>query len=265
MATTTSVQHTRSMELLVSYQQTQSVHTRNQLVRLHQGLVRKVAHRVYQQCREPYEDLEQIGYLGLIRAIERFNPTTGCAFSSFAVPYIRGEMLHYLRDRGHTVKIPRRWRELQRRGQKVSNSLASQRGWRPNDEEIANNLGVSLAEWQESQLATQNCMPLSLDATITQQDDSAVTLKDILLDEKEQNWQKLQEERQALAIALNRLETKSREAIELVFYQQLSRKQVAKLVGVSPMTMTRRLQKGIGELTNVLQSSLEAPKAQASS
>ena len=75
-----------SMELLLQYQQNPSVGLRNKLVRMNAGLVRKIAHRVSHQCAEPYEDLEQIGYLGLIRAIERFNPTQGCAFSSFAVP-----------------------------------------------------------------------------------------------------------------------------------------------------------------------------------
>ena len=105
MATQTSLR-SRGMELLVSYHNKPSVRVRNQLVQLNVGLVRKIAHRVSHQCAEPYEDLEQIGYLGLIRAIERFNPHQGCAFSSFAVPYIRGEMLHFLRDRAGTVKIP---------------------------------------------------------------------------------------------------------------------------------------------------------------
>ena len=100
------------MELLMTYYQGKDQLTdkerlalRNRLVKLNAGLVRKIAHRVSHQCAEPYEDLEQIGFIGLIRAIERFNPTQGCAFSSFAVPYIRGEMLHFLRDRGSAIKV----------------------------------------------------------------------------------------------------------------------------------------------------------------
>ncbi|HEY9861867.1 MAG TPA: sigma-70 family RNA polymerase sigma factor, partial [Candidatus Obscuribacterales bacterium] len=104
MMATQSSARSQVMELLVAYHQNPSVSLRNQLVRLNAGLVRKIAHQVSHQCAEPYEDLEQIGHLGLIRAIERFNPSQGCAFSSFAVPYIRGEMLHFLRDRGNTVK-----------------------------------------------------------------------------------------------------------------------------------------------------------------
>ena len=89
---------------------------RNHLVKLNRGLVRQVAHRMSYQCSEPYEDLEQMGYLGLIQAIERFEPHQGCAFSSFAIPYIRGEMLHFLRNKASIMKIPRRWQELHNKG-----------------------------------------------------------------------------------------------------------------------------------------------------
>src|SRR5512141_377881 len=121
----------RGMELLIAYHQQPSVRLRNQLVQINAGLVRKIAHRVSHQCSEPYEDLEQIGYIGLIRAIERFNPGQGCAFSSFAVPYIRGEMLHFLRDRGTTVKIPRRWQDLQKESQKLQMELMRSLGRSP--------------------------------------------------------------------------------------------------------------------------------------
>ncbi len=104
-STETSFQ-SQVMELLVSYHAFPSLQVRNQLVRLNIGLVRKIAHRVAYQCAEPYEDLEQIGYLGLISAIERFDPTQGCAFSSFAVPYIRGEMLHFFTRSPPRSKFP---------------------------------------------------------------------------------------------------------------------------------------------------------------
>ncbi len=251
MATQSSVR-SRGMELLISYHQNRSVEIRNQLVRLNAGLVRKIAHRVSHQCPEPYEDLEQIGYLGLIRAIERFDPTQGCAFSSFAVPYIRGEMLHFLRDKGSAVRIPRRWQELQREGQKVREELTANLGYSPSDVEIARQLGVSLDEWQESQLATQNCTPLSLDATVGQQVDVPVTLGDTLLDVHYQTLQNAEEERQQLQGALSQLEEKTREVIEFVFLNDIPRKEVAKQIGVSPMTVTRRIQKGISQLVSLL-------------
>jgi RNA polymerase sigma-B factor len=242
-----------SLELLVAYQQNPSVKLRNQLVRLNAGLVRKIAHRIRHQCAEPYEDLEQIGYLGLIRAIERFNPSQGCAFSSFAVPYIRGEMLHFLRDRSSSVKVPRRWQDLQKEGQKVRIELAKKLGRQPQDAEIAQEMGISSQEWREIKLAVRNRLPLSLDATVSQQMDSPLTLGDTLPDMHYQALQRLEEDRQQLQYALSQLEDKTRAAIESVFFSDLSRKEVAEQIGVSPMTVTRRIQRGIEQMITFLQ------------
>lgn len=241
-----------SMELLMAYQQNKSVSIRNQLVKLNAGLVRKIAHRVSHQCAEPYEDLEQIGYLGLIRAIERFNPSQGCAFSSFAVPYIRGEMLHFLRDRGSAVKVPRRWQDLQKEGQRVRAELVKDLGRQPMDQEIAEHMGISVHEWREIKMAARNRLPLSLDATV-QQVDSSITLGETLPDARYQALQRLEEDRQQLQRALNQLEDKTRAAIEFVFFSDLSRKEVAERIGVSPMTVTRRIQRGLEQMVSFLQ------------
>jgi RNA polymerase sigma-B factor len=72
------------------------VAVRNRLIQRNIGLVRKVAHQVSRHCAEPFENLVQVGSMGLIRAVERFDVGRGHSFSSFAVPYIRGEMQHYL-------------------------------------------------------------------------------------------------------------------------------------------------------------------------
>ena len=98
-----------------------SIRLRNQLVLQHQALARDIAHRMKDECPEPYEDLEQLASLGLIRAIEKFDPDRGVAFSSFAVPYIRGEIQHFLRDDfGGGPKVPRREIELSSRAMRVS-------------------------------------------------------------------------------------------------------------------------------------------------
>lgn len=246
-ATQTSLR-SRSMELLLLYKHNPSLQLRNKLVQMNAGLVRKIAHRVSHQCAEPYEDLEQIGYLGLIRAIERFNPTQGCAFSSFAVPYIRGEMLHFLRDRGGTVKVPRRWQDLQKEGQKTQVRLAKELDRQPTDFEIAEALNITQEEWQEIKMAIKNRSPLSLDATVCQQIDSPITLGDTLPDMHYLALQRLEEDRQQLHRALSQLEEKTRAAIEYVFFSDMSRKEVAERIGVSPMTVTRRIQRGLEQM-----------------
>lgn len=253
MTATQSSLRSNCMELLVAYQQNPSVALRNKLVRLNAGLVRKIAHRVSHQCAEPYEDLEQIGYMGLIRAIERFNPTQGCAFSSFAVPYIRGEMLHFLRDKGSSVKVPRRWQDLAKEGQKTRMAMAKRLGHQPTEDEVAIEMGISVHEWREIRMAVKNRLPLSLDATVCQQVDSSITLGETIPDMHYQALQRLEEDRQQLQRALNQLEDKTRAAIEFVFFNDMSRKEVAERIGVSPMTVTRRIQRGLEQMMVFLQ------------
>lgn len=241
-----------SLELLLKYHQEPSTALRNQLVRLNAGLVRKIAHRVSHQTTEPYEDLEQIGYLGLIRAIERFDPSQGCAFSSFAVPYIRGEMLHFLRDRSSNVKLPRRWQEMEKAGQKVRETLTASLGRPCKESEIAEKLNISLNEWHYIKAMVKYRSPASLDATIHQQD-STMTLGDLIPDAKYQALQHWEDERQTLQHALSQLEETTRTAIEAVFFADLSRREVAEQLGVSPMTIGRRIQKGLDQLLSILQ------------
>lgn len=244
--------YSHGMELLMAYHRNPSLALRNQIVKLNVGLVRKIAHRVSRHCAEPYEDLEQIGYLGLIRAIERFNPHQGCAFSSFAVPYIRGEMLHFLRDSGSMVKVPRRWQDLKQEGERVRKQLTATLGRAPKDAEIAKELRVSVQEWRECKMATENRLPLSLDATLTQMVDCQVTLGDILPDPHYQAQQYMEEDWQQLQGALNQLEEKTKTAIEFVFLRDVPRKEAAKQIGVSPMTVTRHLNRGINQLVSML-------------
>lgn len=249
----TNLVRLQRMELLIAYHRNPSIELRNQIVQLNIGLVRKIAHRVSYQCAEPYEDLEQIGYLGLIRAIERFNPNHNRAFSSFAVPFIRGEMLHFLRDKGSIVKIPRRWQELQQEGRKVTKQLTATLGRTPKDTEIARALKVSLKEWQQSKLAAQNRSPLSLDAAVGQMFESPVTLGDMLPDAYDEALRHREEERQQLQGAMSQLEKKAQTAVEGVFLRGLPRQEVAQRIGVSPITVSRYVQRGVSELVSLMQ------------
>lgn len=100
------------VELHKQFYLTSSKKILSNLVKAYERLVHKVTHQVRYQCSESHQDLFQWGNLGLVKALRRFDPNRGQAFSSFAVPYIKGEMLHYLRDHASTVRLPRRWHEL---------------------------------------------------------------------------------------------------------------------------------------------------------
>lgn len=244
-----------SLDLLIQYHRTPSIALRNRIVQLNQGLVHKIAHRVSHQCPEPFEDLVQLGHLGLMRAIERFDPSQGCAFSSFAVPYIRGEMLHFLRDRSATLKIPRRIKDLQKSAKKTRETLTQHLCRRPTAQEMAAHLQISLQDWHEIQLADCNRFPLSLDSTLSAHSDTPIPLGETLVDEGYQWWQQFEEERQQLQAALEQLAARDRRVLEWVFIHGLSRKEVAHRIGVSPITISRWIQQGLQQLTHLLQPS----------
>ena len=94
-----------SLHLFQKYQKEQTTKIRNQIMELNFGLVKKEAYHWVNQCNESFEDLLQVGSIGLIRAIERFDIEKGNAFSSFAIPYIRGEIQHYLRDKARRLEF----------------------------------------------------------------------------------------------------------------------------------------------------------------
>ncbi len=248
----TSYSPARCQELFCRYSREPSLALRNKLVQMNMGLVRKVAHQLKGQNLEPYEDLEQVGYLGLILAIERFSPSQGTAFSSFAVPYIRGEILHYLRDKSTVLRIPRRFQERYSKGKTLQKKLTLTLGRAANEEEVAQALGISLAEWQDCLSIGQHRFLVSLDAPLGIRQDCSSTLVDILPDVRGQAKQSQEEERSHLQVALRQLGERTQAAIEYVFLRELPRKEAARELGINPMTVTRHLHKGLVELETLL-------------
>jgi RNA polymerase sigma-B factor len=240
-----------SLELLREYQQAPSAELRNRLVQLNLGLVRKEAHHWVNQCTESYDDLLQVGSMGLIRAIERFDVVKGHAFSSFAIPYIRGEIQHYLRDKGSTVRIPRRWQTLQHQATVLTREIQAQFNRLPTDQEIATKLEISVGEWQEIKLAFRNRAPLSLDAPMHEDDDGS-TLADFVPDHHYHSFQLAQEDQIRLQQALVQLEKRTREVLEFVFLYDLTQKETAEKLGISAVTVSRRVKSGLKLLKKMM-------------
>lgn len=234
-----------SLQLLREYQKNPSSRIRNQLVQLNLGLVRREAHHWINQCTESYEDLLQVGSIGLIRAIERFDMSKGHAFSSFAIPYIRGEIQHYLRDRGSSVRIPRRWQALQRQAAWAMQTLQTELNRQPTDAEVAAALEIPVTEWREIKLALQNRSPLSLDAPVRDEDDGSASLGDLVPDSRYRSFQLAQEDQIRLQQALLQLEHRTREILEFVFLHDLTQKETAERLGISAVTVSRRVKKGL--------------------
>jgi len=244
-----------SMDLLATYSRRPSTQLRNRLVEQNLGLVRKVAHQVGSRCSEPFEDLVQVGTIGLIRAIERFELQRGYSFSSFAVPYIRGEMQHYLRDKGSSVRTPRRYAEMNRKGRQIIQQYSQERGCTPSDDYVARALEISVEEWREVKLAERNKSLLSLDGSLGNSDDENLSLGALLPDKRYQSFRLAEEERLHLEQALAKLENTTRKILEFVFFHDMTQTEVARRMGLSPMTVSRRTKKGLRQMWDILETS----------
>ncbi|MBW3584644.1 MAG: RNA polymerase sigma factor SigF [Cyanobacteria bacterium 0813] len=245
-----------NLQLLREYQLSGSNEIRNQLVKLNVGLVRKEVYHWLNQCGEGYDDLLQVGCIGLIRAIERFDIAKGHAFSSFAIPYIRGEIQHYLRDKSPSVRFPRHWQSLERKSVAAIKDLQVQLNRKPTDAEVAAVLEVSVEEWQEIKLAHLNRSPLSLDAPVQDEDEGATCLGELVPDSKYRSFQLAQEDQIRVQQALAMLEQRTREILEFVFLYDLTQKETAERLGISAVTVSRRVKKGLDLLKEIMTKQL---------
>jgi RNA polymerase sigma-B factor len=241
----------QSLQLLREYKQTGKARLRNQIVELNLGLVRKEAHYWVNQCKETYDDLLQVGSIGLINAIEKFEIVKGCAFSTFAIPYIRGEIQHYLRDKGSVLKMPRRWFALAQQAGTITRDFQTKYQRQPSESEIALALDLPLAEWQEIKLAYQNRQPVSLDCPVGN-DEETGSLADLLPDRHYQSFQLSQEDRLRVQQSLVSLEQHTRQILEFVFLHDLTQKQVAERMDISVITVSRHVKKGLNVLKLML-------------
>jgi len=252
--------HQATQTLMQAFRQDASPQTRNSLVQLNLGLVRKEAHRWVHYSQETFDDLVQVGTLGLIRAVERFDPNHGTAFSTFAVAYIRGEIQHYLRDKSAQIRVPRRWQTLYRQGSRVSAELRQQLDRQPTSQDIASALEISVDEWEQIKFAYVNSLPLSLDAPVSETSDEGTCLGETLPDQHYRSFQLAQEDRIRLQQCLQKLEARTCEILEFVFLHDLSQKETAELLGISAVTVSRQVKKGLEHLRRLMAHEDEAGK-----
>jgi RNA polymerase sigma-B factor len=246
-----------TFDLLQEYRKRPTVRLRNRLVQLNTGLARKEAYHWTNQCTETFEDLLQVGLMGLIRAIERFDTCRGHAFSSFAVPYIRGEIQHYLRDKSPTVRTPRRWLVVYNSACKVVRQLRAEKGREPSDREVAEQLDIPLSEWQDIKLACQNRAPISLDAPVGEEGELGSSLGDLVPDAKYRSFQIAEEDSMRLYQALSHLEDRTRQVVEYVFIKEFTHREVAEILGISAVTVSRQVKKGITVLKEIMVTPLD--------
>ncbi|MFF6896933.1 SigB/SigF/SigG family RNA polymerase sigma factor [Streptomyces hydrogenans] len=223
-------------------------YVRNTLVELNLSLVRFAARR-FRGRPEPTEDIVQVGTIGLIKAIDRFEPDRGVDFSSFALPTVVGEMKRFFRDTGWAVHVPRRMQELRIEIAKVSDGLEQDTGHRPSRTELAERLHLTEAEVAEAELAANAYTARSLDAPLGDDDDTAAPRgTDGRRTAAAEPAYDLIDDLTSLGPLIDRLDARDREILSLRFGQDLTQAEIGRRVGLSQMHVSRILTHILGEL-----------------
>ena len=223
---------------------------RNELVVAHLNLARYLAAK-FANRGEPLDDLIQVGTLGLLKAIDRFDLERGVEFTTYATPTIVGEIKRYFRDKGWAVKVPRRLQELNLAVNRAIEKLTVSLGHSPTVAELAEYLGASEEDVLEAQELGQAYNLLSLDTELNGAGDGkSQTLADYV--GRTDTALDLLEDRANLERAFEILAGRERVILYLRFYERISQTEIAKRLNVSQMHVSRLQQKALEKLRNVL-------------
>ena len=224
---------------------------RERLVSQHIGLVEFLARR-FRNRGEPVEDLIQVGTIGLLKAIDRFDLEREVEFSTYATPTIVGELKRHFRDKGWAVRVPRRLQELHLELTKTVGNLAHDLGRSPTVEEIAKAAGISEEEVLEGLEIAQAYNFTSLDAPIDSQDGSTSFAEQLgAEDEQLENL----EYRASLAPEMAKLPEREQKIVYLRFYKGLTQSEIATRLGISQMHVSRLLTRTLAQLREALEDS----------
>lgn len=238
---------------IAQYQENEDEQAQTNLVLHYQQLVESIA-RKYSHGKSYYDDIVQVGMLGLLGAIRRFDPTFGRSFEAFAVPTIVGEIKRFLRDKTWDVHVPRRIKELGPRIKAAVEALTTEHQRSPSIGEIAGYLEVQNEEVLEAMEMGRSYQALSMDHSIeSDSDGSTVTLFDVV--GKEDEGFEVTNRRMIVAEAMDVLNERERQIIQLTYLEQLSQKEAGERLGISQMHVSRIQRKAIKKLQDAIVSS----------
>jgi RNA polymerase sigma-B factor len=232
-------------KLLERYAQDRDPSVREELVERFMPLARRLAAR-YRGDKEPLEDLVQVASLGLVKALDRFEPERGVAFSSYAVPTILGELKRHFRDRGWSVRVPRDLQERIAKVERAAAQLPARLGRAPSVNELAERLDLDPEEVLEAMEAAQAHHAMSLDAQQAMEEGEGIAMGD-RLGEEDPGYETV-EYGAAIEGALSGLSTRDRMVLHLRFVEDMTQTQIADRVGVSQMHVSRILRSALAEL-----------------
>lgn len=217
---------------------------REELVRRHLPFARSLALR-YRAASESFDDLLQVANLGLVNAVDRFDPSRGTPFVAFASPTVLGELKRHFRDRVWTVRVPRGLHDRMAEVEKVAAALAVELQRPPSVGEIAAKLELDPTDVLEAMEAGHNRRPLSLDRAVGGGEEEAPASE--WIGERDAGFE-LVEDRLALAEALPQLDDRERLVLRLRFVEDMTQSQIAERIGHSQMHVSRILRRTLERL-----------------
>jgi RNA polymerase sigma-B factor len=236
--------------LIKKYQQDEDSQAQDQLIDHFRELVETLAFK-FAHGSEPYEDLVQVGMIGLIASLKRFDLSLGRSFESFAVPTIIGEIKRHIRDKTWSVHVPRRIKELGPRIKTAVEELTTKLQRSPKVEEIAEYLGVTEEEVLETMEMGRSYHAVSVDSPIEAgSDGSQVTLLD-LVGTNDAGFDQI-DRKLLLEKVFSVLTEREQEILKLTFFENLSQKQAGDKLGISKMHVSRLQRRALQKLRQAI-------------
>lgn len=229
--------------LLVAFHREGDERARDQALVELMPLVRALATR-YAGRGEPLEDLVQVGSIGLIKAVDRFDVDRGVDFTSYAVPTIVGEIRRHFRDKAWAMHVPRRLKELSLRLSRVLDQLTTELGRSPTIAELAHAVGVDEEEAIEALDSMNAYSTRSLQAPFEDGSDDSLSEK---LGQEETGYAEI-EDGALLEAGLDALDERERRIVELRFFDEMTQSQIASEIGISQMHVSRLLRRALATM-----------------
>ncbi|WP_331500723.1 RNA polymerase sigma factor SigF [Nocardioides sp.] len=226
---------------------------RDGLVALHLPLVEHCARR-FRNRGEPFEDLVQVGTIGLIKSVDRFDLARGVEFSTYATPTIIGEIKRHFRDKGWAIRVPRRLQELRMQIAATTAELTQLLGRSPTPRELAEAMGCSVEEIVEGIESSNAYSTLSLDATDDSGEDGGVSMLEIMgLDDEDLEQIEI---RESIKPLIEALPSREKRILLLRFFKNKTQSEIAAEIGVSQMHVSRLLSRTLDQLRSSLRESV---------
>ena len=223
---------------------------RDDLVHLHLSLVEHCARR-FRNRGEPFDDLVQVGTIGLIKAVDRFETDRGVEFSTYATPTVIGEIKRHFRDKGWAIRVPRRLQELRMQIGSATGELTQKLGRSPTPRELAEVIGCTVEEIMEGIESSHAYATLSLDASDGSDDGPPSMLDTLGIDDEGLAHVEI---RESIKPLLEGLGAREKRILLLRFFKNMTQSQIAEEIGVSQMHVSRLLTRTLAQLRTSLEA-----------